>query len=248
MQKNQYSHDLEMIASRGTFRSEFPGVVKLLAYIPTGPGKQIGRAVMRMNEYASQSLERYERQRNADPENVKPTLLTKLYDGVDNGTYAREQLETDARGNIIAGTDTTAVSATYAVWLLAKHPRIEYELIRAVSTLPSDFTDEDLREIKLLNNIIQETLRLRGAVGSMLPRKVPAGGAEFCGYHIPEGTAVGMQAWTMHRKPEVWHDPDAFEPSRWDNPTKEMKDCFFAFGGGSRGEHSYHTTISRTRR
>lgn len=199
-----------------------------------------------MNDYAAQSVARYERQRKADPENVKPTLLTKLYESVDDGTYAHEQLVMDARGNIIAGTDTTAVTATYAIWLLANHPEIEYELIRAVSTLPPDFVDEDLREMKLLNNIVQETLRLHGAVGSALPRLVPTGGAEFCGYHIPEGKTVGLQAWTMHRKPEVWAHPEAFDPSRWDEPTKEMKDCFVAFGGGSRSE--YHVAIPERHR
>ena len=225
-----------MVADRGTFRSEFYGLVKLLSYIPFGPSQQLGGAVRRMQAYATQSLERYERARNADPENVKPTLLTKLYESVDDGTYAHEQLKVDARGNIVAGTDTTAITATYAVWMLANHPQIEYELIREVSQLPADFVDEDLRELKLLNNVVQETLRLRGAVGSALPREVPAGGAEFCGYYIPEGKTVGLQAWTMHRKPDVWAHPEVFDPSRWDAPTKEMKDCFVPFGGGSRGK------------
>lgn len=224
-----------MVGSRGTFRSEFPGVVKLLSHIPFGPGAQIGGAVRRMSIYATQSLERYDRQRTADPENVKPTLLTKLYESVDEGSYAHEQLKVDARGNIIAGTDTTAITATFAVWLLANNPKVEYELIRAVSTLPDDFVDEDLRGISLLQNVVQETLRLNGAVGSALPRRVPDGGAEFCGYYVQGGTTVGLQAWTLHRKPEVWAHPEVFDPSRWDEPTKEMKDCFVAFGGGSRG-------------
>lgn len=206
-----------------------------MSYIPFGPGQQIGGAVQRMMDYAAESLERYERAREADPENVKPTLLTKLYEGVDEGTYSRKQLMADARGNIVAGTDTTAITASYGVWMLAHHPQVEYELIREVSQLPDDFVDEDLRELKLLNNVVHETLRLRGAVGQALPREVPAGGAEFCGYYIPGGTTVGLQAWTMHRKPEVWRDPEAFDPSRWEEPTKEMKDCYVPFGGGSRG-------------
>jgi len=224
------------VARYGTVRGEFPTLVYLLSFIPVGVAKQLGQAVSRLEEYGRQSLQRYERLRNADPENVKPTLLTKLYDAIDQGTYAKEQLDQDARGNVIAGTDTTAIVATYAVWLLAAHPNIEYEVIRAVSSLPSDFVDEDLREVKILNNVIQETLRLRGAVGSAMPRIVPAGGAELGGYFVPGGVTAAAQPWTMHRKPDVWVRPDAFEPSRWDEPTKEMKDCFFAFGGGSRSK------------
>ncbi|KAK3698917.1 hypothetical protein LTR37_016704 [Vermiconidia calcicola] len=165
-----------------------------------------------MSMDASESLERYERERNANLEN----------------------LTVDARGDIIAGTDTTAVTATYAIWLLANHLQIEYELAQAVSALSEDFIDEDLREIKLPNNVVQETLRFRGAVGSALPRLVPVGGAEFCTYFVSEGTTVGLQARTIHRKREVWVRPEQFEPSRWNEPTQSMKDCSVAFSGGSR--------------
>ena len=97
------------------FATEFPKLVKLMRYIPIGPSKRMGGAAMRMSAYALESLERYERQRDVDPENFKPTLMIKLYEPVDDGTYANEQLVVDTRSNIIAGTDTTAVAVTYTV-------------------------------------------------------------------------------------------------------------------------------------
>ena len=38
----------------------------------------------------------------------------------------------------------------------------------------------------------------------------------------------------MHKNPAIFPDPLEFIPERWESPTKEMKDSFVAFGGGSR--------------
>jgi cytochrome P450 len=70
-------------------------------------------------------------------------------------------------------------------------------MIREVSTLPTDFTDYDLRQLKLLNGVVNETLRLHGPVGQGLPRLVPEGGADLAGHYVPEGSIVGVQAYTM---------------------------------------------------
>ena len=207
-----------------------------MRYVPFGPAREINRAIIRLRGYAEESVQRYWRQLRADPENVKPTILTKEYAAAEDGTMPESQLCRDGAGNIIAGTDTTAVTATYAVWLLSGHPEIQEALIREVSTLPPNFLDEDLRPLSLLGNVINETLRLRGPVGQCLPRIVPPGGAEFCGYFIPGGTTVGIQAYTMHRNAEVWAHPEIYDPSRWDNPSKDMLHSFLPFGGGSRSK------------
>jgi cytochrome P450 len=98
--KNQYIHDLETIGSKGTLRSEFPGFFQLLAKLPFGPAKEIYAVVQRMNAYAEESLRRYRRQLEADPDNVKPTLLTKEYPLVDTGEIEWGQIRRDAAGFI----------------------------------------------------------------------------------------------------------------------------------------------------
>ena len=118
------------------------------------------------------------------------------------------------------------------------HPSIEAELISEVSRLEPDFTDENLKATKLVANVVQETLRLHTAVGQCLPRVVPAGGRELGGFYIPQDTTVGIQAYTMHRDPNVWKEPESFDPTRWENVTPEMKKHFLAFGGGSRSKFS----------
>jgi cytochrome P450 len=102
--------------------------------------------------------------------------------------------------------------------------------------LPDDFEDADLRDLPLLNSIIEETLRLYASIPSALPRVVPAGGVTMSGYYLRSGTIISSQAYSLHRDPEVYPRPEEFNPSRWENPTKAMRDNFFAFGGGSRSK------------
>ncbi len=78
------------------------------------------------------------------------------------------------------------------MWLLATHQEVHEALIREVSTLPANFKDEDLRQLKLLGGVINEALRLRPPIGQGLPRLVPPGGVTLCGgYYVPEGIVIG---------------------------------------------------------
>ncbi|CAN9175716.1 unnamed protein product [Alternaria alternata] len=231
--KTQYVKDLEEVPVRGMLRAEFPLLMNILYYLPFG-SKEVQRSRERIADYSKESIMRYWNLLKTGEENVKPTLLTKAYNAVEDGSMTTSQLEREAIVYLVAGTDTTALSAIYTVWNLACHPEIEAAVIQEVAALPDGFTDDNLRKCKLLNNVLTETLRIRPPIGQSLPRVVPEGGAELCGYHIPAGAIVGVQAWSMHRNPTVFKDPERFIPARWDNPSTDMLQSFYTFGGGSR--------------
>ena len=92
-----------------------------------------------------------------------------------------------------------------------------------MASRPEDSRDDQLRALTVLGNVINETLRYRGPLTQNLPRVIPPGGAEISGHSIPAGVEVGIHAYTLHRNPEVWPNPDTFDPSRWNNPTKDMQ-------------------------
>lgn len=46
-----------------------------------------------------------------------------------------------------------------------------------------------------LDAVIKEAFRMHPAVGQLLERHVPKGGATFDGHYLPEGTIVGMNPW-----------------------------------------------------
>ncbi|KGO76743.1 Cytochrome P450, E-class, group I [Penicillium italicum] len=230
--KNQYSLDMERLIWLQPFRTTFPLLVKLAAYIPVPIIKDTARTEGRLTTYAVQSVDRYKELISQNPSNPKPTLFTKLFDEKSGMSYS--EIIQEAQGYIIAGSDTTAVTMTYLTYAVCRDSRVRDKLVAELAGIPEPVTDKSLRDLPYLNQVISETLRLYTAVPFGLPRLVPPEGAQFNGYHVPGGITVSTQAYSLHRDLNIFPEPDSFHPERWENPTKEMKDASLPFGGGSR--------------
>lgn len=85
-----------------------------------------------------------------------------------------------------------------------------------------------------------ETLRLHAPIPGIQPRVTPYPTTSLCGYdNIPPNTRVNAQAYSLHRNPEVFPEPETWQPKRWlkphDSPEmEEMRRWFWAFGSGGR--------------
>ncbi|KAF1942105.1 cytochrome protein [Clathrospora elynae] len=232
-QMNQYTSDLSNLTKMFGVRMAFPRLIMLASYIPLPLFSSAVTTHNRMNTYAVESIRRYEKAAKAEPHNPKPTLFTKMFNANEE-TLPHVEVVANAQAYIIAGSDTTASSLTYLVWAVCRDPSIKSRLAAELGALPDGVKDEDLKALPYLNQVIQETLRCYAAAPANLPRNVPAGGCEIDGYWMPEGTEVQTQAYSMHRDPVVYPEPERFNPSRWESPSKDMKDAFMPFGGGAR--------------
>ncbi|CAG8893492.1 unnamed protein product [Penicillium egyptiacum] len=230
--KNQYSLDMERLISLQPFRTTFPSLVKIARYFPLPAIKETAKAEDRLQTYAMQSVDRYKKLICQNPSNPKQTLFAKLFDEKSGMSYS--DITQEAQEYIVAGSDTTAVTLTYLTYSVCRDSRVREKLVAELATIPEPVTDKRLRDLTYLNQIISETLRLYTAVPFGLPRLVPPEGAQFNGYHVPGGTTVSTQAYSLHRDHIIFPDPDNFKPERWEYPTKEMKDASLPFGGGSR--------------
>lgn len=147
--------------------------------------------------------------------------------------------------NIIAGSDTTAVSLSSVLYHLIKTPRAMQKLreeIRSLTEQGQCETDrvsfKDSQEMKYLQACIKEGLRMHAAVGLPLWRVVNEGGAEICGEFLPAGSEVGINGWVAHYNQDVW-GPDAneFRPERWIEAEEEG-------GGKLRYLETYYLPVS----
>lgn len=231
-QKNQYIMDIETNGLAGGIRGTFPFMVNVSKVVPIPIFEAAAASAKRLRHYAEHSIERSKRV--AAEDESYPMLLKKLFRADDNGLSDRD-IVNNAMAFIIAGSDTTANTMTYLTWALCKHPEIRDALVEELRSLPEEFSEQDLRSLPRLNNVVKETLRLYCAAPSALPRIVPAEGVVFSGHRLPGGTTVSTQAYTLHRNADIFPDPEIFDPSRWTAPTKDMKDAYMPFGGGSRG-------------
>ncbi|KXX81538.1 putative sterigmatocystin biosynthesis P450 monooxygenase STCB [Madurella mycetomatis] len=233
--KNQYIVDLESADAIGALRSTFPTLSYISGFLPLPIFRRAADATRGIIRYGEESLARHARLELVDPANSKTTLFRKMYKAEEDEQLSFKEILDNAMTYIIAGSDTTSNTLTYLTWAVCRHPSVKAALLKELATLPIDgFGDQELKELPYLNAVIEETLRLYGAAPSSLPRDVPPGGAYLAGYWLGEGTTVSSQAYTLHRDPETFPQPEIFDPSRWETPTKAMKDAMFAFGGGAR--------------
>ncbi|KAJ7850135.1 cytochrome P450 [Mycena leptocephala] len=73
-----------------------------------------------------------------------------------------------------------------------------------------------LQALPYMTALIQEGLRVRTMVPSLLERIVPRrGNFQLMEYSLPPGTVVGTQAWSIHRDSEVFASPETFDLDRW---------------------------------
>eukprot|EP00262_Sarcandra_glabra_P016715 TRINITY_DN553_c0_g1_i1.p1 TRINITY_DN553_c0_g1~~TRINITY_DN553_c0_g1_i1.p1 ORF type:complete len:520 (+),score=69.39 TRINITY_DN553_c0_g1_i1:26-1585(+) len=115
-----------------------------------------------------------------------------------------------------AGHETTAVTASWSLMLLASHPewqnRVRDEVLEVCSGRLPDF--DALRKMKMLTMVIQETLRLYPPV-SFISREAFRD-MKFGDIHIPKGLTLWVPIPMLHRDLEIW-GPDAgkFNPDRF---------------------------------
>ena len=159
-----------------------------------------------------------------------------MYQAKNDDVLTPKEMRDNAQAYIIGGSDTAAITLTYLVWMVCRHPEIQKKLVDEVKGLTGDFDFEEVRKLPYLNQVLQETLRLYGAVPAELPREVPAGGVKLGNYWLPGGVDIAAQSYTLHQDPTAFPDPLKFDPSRWENPTQSMHNSFMPFGGGSRSK------------
>ena len=230
--------NLEKLAAVLGLRVTFPTLAKLALNGVPIPGFREGTENERqLDKYSRESLGRYKTLIESNPDKTIPTLFTKVFKSQEDERLPFKEILDEARIYIIAGSDTTAVTLTYLVWRVCQDSKVQAKLVEELKQLPEDYHDSDLVKLPYMGHVINEALRLHSPVPSGLPRVVPPEGATMSGHYLPGGSIVCTQSWSMHRNPDIYADPEKFDPDRWASPTKDMTDSFMAFGGGSRSQY-----------
>ncbi|KAK4599282.1 hypothetical protein RGQ29_009370 [Quercus rubra] len=138
---------------------------------------------------------------------------------------------------LIAGTDTTATTIEWAMSLLLNHPEVLQKVKAEIDKQVGDerlINDLDLAKLPYLRCVINETLRLYPTSPLLLPHFSSAD-CTVGGFHIPRGTILLVNAWSMHRDPKFWEKPTKFEPERFEEINGEREGFkFIPFGIGRR--------------
>jgi cytochrome P450 len=134
---------------------------------------------------------------------------------------------------LMAGQETTATALAWTFWHLTRHPevvsRVHAELARVTGGGPVEA--QHLPQLEYLDAVIKETMRLTPVV-TLVVRRLHAP-ARIGGLDLPAGINVGANIYLTHRRPDLWRDPERFDPERF-LVTRPGPHTFFPFGGGVR--------------
>ncbi|KAF4623248.1 hypothetical protein D9613_002331 [Agrocybe pediades] len=180
------------------------------------------------------------------------TLLDHLVSVTDDPTVLKDEI----LNIMIAGRDTTAATLTFIIYFLSIYPdvlaRLREEIISKVGhTRRPDY--DDVKEMKYLRAVINETLRLYPIVPFNVRESINAttwvpDDPTQKPYFIPAGTKTAYSVFMMHRREDLWgpdaeeFDPDRFLDDRLKKYLSKNPFIFLPFNAGPRiclGQQSF---------
>jgi cytochrome P450 len=154
----------------------------------------------------------------------------------DTGEAMSEDLIRDELVSIMmAGTETTAATLTWAFHEIAQHPDVERKLRTELRTVldgrPAEFTDID--DLTYTRAVVNEVLRRYSLL--MLFRRAETD-VVIDGVELPAGADIMFSQIDLHRDGSAFTDPDSFRPERWLVDRDQLPDrtAFLPFGEGNR--------------
>jgi cytochrome P450 len=203
---------------------------------PFSPWDHQQKATRALNQLIYSEISR----RRSTGERGTDDVLSLLLDATDeDGTALTDlQIRDEVMTLLFAGHDTTTSTVAFMFYLLSRHPHVVSRLLaeqeaQLAGSLPTP--DQLMGDgLPYLESVLDETLRLYPPAW-IGPRRSVAP-FELHGHTVPGGAFVNYCSWASHRLPDVFPEPDSFQPARFSPDAKAAlpRGAYIPFGGGSR--------------
>jgi len=165
------------------------------------------------------------RARRADPRGEEgEDVFSMLLAGrdADGEPMTEDELIDELMTLLVAGHETTATALSWTLERLIRTPHVLARLLE----------EREAGGDLYLDAVIKESLRLRPVVPAVA-RELQAP-MELGGWQLPAGVAVVPSIYLLHRRPDLYPDPDAFRPERFLGDDAPGTYAWIPFGGGVR--------------
>jgi cytochrome P450 len=153
-------------------------------------------------------------------EDILSMLLEARHES-DGSPMSDKEIRDELLTLLVAGHETTATALSWSVERLTRHPAKLDRLTEEVQAGEKEY----------LEAVVTETLRLRPVI-SLVARYLRAP-VEIGGWQLPAGVTVAPSIYLVHRRPDIYPNPESFEPERFLDGSPGTY-TWIPFGGGVR--------------
>ncbi|XP_011631427.2 probable cytochrome P450 6a14, partial [Pogonomyrmex barbatus] len=140
----------------------------------------------------------------------------------------------------LAGFETSSTTMSNALYELALNPKIQDKLRAEIDECYAKhgerLTYDNIKQLDYLDKVFKETLR-KYPPGSILMRQTTSNYTfEGTKISIPKGMRVWIPVYAIHRDPNIYPEPDVFDPERFDDEAVKSRHSmvYLPFGDGPR--------------
>ncbi|XP_011706829.1 PREDICTED: probable cytochrome P450 6a13, partial [Wasmannia auropunctata] len=139
----------------------------------------------------------------------------------------------------VAGFETSATTATFALYELALHQNIQEKVRKEIDKILMKYgnlTYDSVNKITYLHKVINETMRKYPPVPILNRICTKEINLPTTNIHVPKGTLITIPVLGLHRDPSIYPDPDKFDPERFNADKIEERHpyTYLPFGEGPR--------------
>jgi cytochrome P450 len=199
------------------------------------PRKRRARAAARAIKVAMAELIGQRKRANREVDDLLGRMLAAR-DPETGNPMSEDKLIDNLITFLLAGHETTASTLTWALYLLALAPEWQERLAEEVRGVAGDKPIEasHIDQLTLTQMVLKEALRLYPPVPIL--SRVAARDVDLGSHHFPKGTIFIIPIYAIHRHKQLWDDPDAFDPNRFESELENgrARCTFMPFGAGPR--------------
>ncbi|MGS0893200.1 cytochrome P450 [Burkholderia stagnalis] len=176
------------------------------------------------------------------------SLLLAARDPDTGAPLTEREVHDEVMTVFLAGHETTGSGMAWGLYALAQHPDVLRRLREELDAVLGGRAPgvADMERLPYLVQTVDEILRVYPPIWGFTRDLVDDD--EIGGFHIPAGSSVFMSPYVTHRHPDLWANPDAFDPENFaSNAPARHKYAYFPFGGGMRKCIGYQTALLQIR-
>jgi cytochrome P450 len=208
--------------------------IDLLDKLPTSMNRRFRKALRAIETVVHSIIDEYRAERPESADLLGALLRARDETGAG---MSDQQVYDEVVNMLIAGTQTTADSLSWACHLLSRHPdvlqRVQTELDETLGD--REVRHADLGNLRYLQQVIAETLRLYPSTWMLM--RSPVVDVDLGGWTIPARSTVLFSIYALQHDPALYELPEKFDPDRWDSEHAAdiQRSAYIPFGSGVRG-------------